>query len=128
MKIFSIIVRYWAGSGSSKPHSSRMLATSCGVAFLPAMLSAGSLFGITLKIRKTSTEIANSTATIPTSRLTAKRAISRLLLRLEGPGVGLQPHLRLRVERVAHTVAEDVQRQHREQDHQPGAIVSSGAL
>ena len=37
---------------------------------LPAMRSAGSLFGITLKIRKTMIETANSTNTIAISRRT----------------------------------------------------------
>ena len=58
---------------------------------------------MTLKIRNTITEIANSTAIIPSSRLATKRAI----------GSVLQPDLRARVHGVAQAVAEHVQRQHR---------------
>ena len=43
-------------------------AIRAGSAFLPAILAAGSEFGMTLKIRNTITEIANSTAIIPISR------------------------------------------------------------
>ena len=42
--------------------------------FRPAMRTAGSPFGITLKIRKVTTEMANITSTIEISRRTMKRA------------------------------------------------------
>ena len=58
VKIFLIKVRYWMGSGSSSPRSRLTLAISSGSAFLPAIRRAGSEFGITLKIRKTITEIS----------------------------------------------------------------------
>ena len=75
VKICFIIVRYCTGSGSSSPRSALTLAISAGSAFLPAIRAAGSEFGITLKIRNTITEIANSTATMPIRRLAMKRAI-----------------------------------------------------
>ena len=73
---FSIVVRYCCGSESSKPHSSRIASTWVSVGCLPAIRCAGSPFGSTLKIRKTSTETANITNTIEISRLTMNRAIS----------------------------------------------------
>jgi hypothetical protein len=54
--------------GWSKPHSCLTVSMTCGFALRPASRSAGSPLGITLKIAKVTTEMANSTATIPTSR------------------------------------------------------------
>ncbi len=59
---------YWTGSGSLNPHSLLIWSIGCCVAFCPAIRRAGSPFGITLKIRKVTTEIANRTATMPTRR------------------------------------------------------------
>src|SRR4051794_11990742 len=110
VKICFIIVRYCTGSGLSRPRSAFTRAINAGSAFLPAILAAGSELGITLKIKNTITEMANSTATIPSSRLATKRVISSVL----------QPDLRARIHRVAQTISEDVERQHRRDDHQAG--------
>ena len=97
---------------SLKPHSSRIASICCSVGCLPAIRTAGSPFGITLKMRNVITETANSTKTIETSRRTTKRAI--------GASSVVDLDLRARVERVADAVAEDVQREHREHQHRPG--------
>src|SRR4029079_16894769 len=94
--------------GLSKPHCARTSATCCGVARRPARRSAGSPLGMAWKIRKVTTEIANSTATTATSRWRMKRAMSVL-----------DAHLRARVEGVADPVAADVDPQHRGHEHQP---------
>ena len=75
MKTFFIVVRYWTYTGLSKPHSSRIAWIAVSVELRPAMRTAGSPFGITLKIRKVSTEMANITSTIAISRRTMKRAM-----------------------------------------------------
>ena len=61
-------------------------AIKAGSAFLPAILAAGSEFGMTLKIRNTITEIANSTAVIPSNRLATKRAIGQCSSRIFARG------------------------------------------
>src|SRR5436190_1165890 len=88
--------------------SPRTTAIVIGVGDLPARRTAGSPFGMTLKIMNVMTEMANSTATIAMTRLTMKRAISDS----QDEPLVLHSDLRPRVERVAHTVAEDVQREH----------------
>ena len=60
---------------SSKPHSSRIASIWVSVGCLPAMRTAGSPFGMTLKIRNVSTETANITKSIETRRRTTNRAI-----------------------------------------------------
>jgi hypothetical protein len=64
---FFIVVVYWTKMFSSKPHSWRIASICSSVGCLPAMRTAGSPFGITLKIRNVSTETANSTSTIEAS-------------------------------------------------------------
>ena len=86
MKTCFIIVTYWTGTGRSSPRSALTLAINSGLAFLPAIRAAGSEFGTTLKIRNTSTEIANSTATIPISRLAMKRATAQCSSRILARG------------------------------------------
>src|SRR5215212_9520306 len=106
-KTLPIVLRYCFQSGSSKPQSSRIAAICSGVEFLPAMRAAGSPFGMTLKIRNVSTETANITSTIAMSRRTMNLAIS-VLQAHAGPGV----------ECVAHALAEDVQRQDGQDEHE----------
>ena len=60
---------------SLKPHSLRIRSIWVSVGCRPAIRTAGSPFGITLKIRNVSTETANSTSTIWISRRMTKRAI-----------------------------------------------------
>ena len=86
VKICFIIVRYWIGSGLSRPRSALTRAIKAGSAFLPAIRAAGSEFGMTLKIRNTITEIANSTAIIPSNRLATKRAIGQCSSRIFARG------------------------------------------
>src|SRR5689334_9655954 len=81
---------------------------SSGLAFFPAMRMAGLELGMTLKMRKTITEIAKSTAIIPVSRRATKRSM----------GLVLQSDLGARIECVAESVTKDVERQHREHDHE----------
>ena len=69
VKICFIIVRYCTGSGSSRPSLSHARDQRRVGVLARDALAAGSEFGITLKIRNTITEIANSTATMPSRRL-----------------------------------------------------------
>ena len=69
-----MVVMYCCGRLSLKPHSSRIAWIVDSLACRPAMRTAGSEFGITLKIRKTSTETANITKIIWPSRRMMKRA------------------------------------------------------
>src|SRR3954452_6115375 len=87
-----------------------MRSIVCAVALLPALRTAGSPPGITWKMKNVKTEMAKRTSTIDSSRLTMKRATLVLL----------HPDLRPRVQRVAHTVAEHVQREHGEHEHETG--------
>ena len=77
MKTFFMVVTYWTGRLSSKPHSSRMRWISASVGVRPAIRCAGSPLGMTLKIRNVSTEMANSTNTIEMRRRTMKRSHQR---------------------------------------------------
>src|SRR5690349_18239009 len=108
VKICFIIVKYWIGSGWSSPRSALTLAISAGSAFLPAIRTAGFELGMTLKMRNTITEIANSTAIIPVSRRATKRSM-RLVL---------QSDLGARIECVAEAIAEDIERQNGQHDHE----------
>ena len=90
MKICFIIVRYCTGSGLSRPRSALTRAIRAGSAFLPAIRAAGSELGMTLKIRNTITEIANSTAIMPSSRLATKRAISAPVLQPDLGACGIR--------------------------------------
>src|SRR5437660_635255 len=86
-----------------------MLTTFCAVAVRPAIRSAGSPPGTTMKIRKTMKLTAISTRIIPTSLRMMNAPIS-------APPLVLHAHLCARVEGVAQAVAEDVEREDREHD------------
>src|SRR3954454_23366283 len=86
-----------------------MFAMSASFAFLPAMRVAGSPPGTTMKITKTMNVTAKQTRIAPMMRRT--KNVSTLVLHL---------HLRARVERVAEPVAEDVQREHGQNDRNAG--------
>ena len=76
MKTFFIVVTYWTKMLSLKPHSSRMASICASRGCLPAIRSAGSPFGITLKMKNVSTETAHSTNSIWSRRRTMNRAIA----------------------------------------------------
>ena len=78
------------------------------VAFLPAIRSAGSPPGMTMKIRNTMKLTTTSTSTAPSSRADDERDHERHQCSIL--------HLRARVERVAQAVAEDVERDDRQHD------------
>ena len=105
-----IITAYWTGSGRSRPKSLRTAARVSGEALRPAMRAAGSEPGVAKKIRNTSTLMPNITNSIWPSR------------REDGAGHGRQrdPDLGARVERVAHAVAQDVEREHGQHDGDAG--------
>ncbi len=67
-KTFFMVVKYWTKMLSSKPHSRRIASIWDSVGCLPAIRTAGSPFGMTLKIRNVRTETAHITKTIWTSR------------------------------------------------------------
>src|SRR5215210_673594 len=90
-----------------------MFSMFWSLAVRPAMRTAGSPPGTTMKIRNTTKLTTSSTSAIPISRRATNVAIS-------GYPSMLDPHLRAGVERVTETVAEDVQRQHREHDRESG--------
>src|SRR6266481_6635491 len=108
MKMCFIISPYRTGSGRSRPNSCLMFLIVAAVGLRPAIWRAGSTPGVAKKIRNTRMEIANSTTTSQSSRRMMNVAISTSTLR---------PQLRSRVERVAKTVAEDVQGENGEDDH-----------
>ena len=80
-------------------------------AFLPAMRTAGSPPGTTMKITKTRKLTANSTSTIPMQAADDEG---------EHHQCSSISHLGARVERVTQAVAEDVQRDHGEDDREAG--------
>src|SRR5215203_6538245 len=80
----------------------------------PAIRTAGSPPGTTMKIRKTKKLTTISTSTIPMIRRAMNVAISG-----RPPSV-LDPHFRARVEGIPEAVAEDVQREHRHHDREAG--------
>src|SRR6188472_2851595 len=79
---------------------------SCGVASRPASRTAGSPLGIAWKIRNVKIEMAISRAVADTARCRMNRPMSVL-----------DAHLRARVQGVADAVAEDVDAQHAEHEH-----------
>src|SRR5215212_3381342 len=91
-----------------------MFAMFWSFAVRPAMRTAGSPPGTTMKIRNTKKLTTSSTSAIPISRRATKVAIRSSL-----PSV-LDPHLRAWVERVAEAVAEDVEREDGEHDREAG--------
>ena len=64
---------YCTQYGRSKPHFLRIWTMFSWVGRRPAIRSAGSPPGITLKIRKTRTDTAKSTPSMPAMRLITKR-------------------------------------------------------
>jgi hypothetical protein len=64
VKTFFIVVRYCCHRGSLNPHSLRIASIVDSLTWRPAIRTAGSLFGITLKIRNVITDTANITITI----------------------------------------------------------------
>src|ERR1700675_4178923 len=88
-----------------------MLLIVSAVGLRPAIWRAGSTPGVAKKIRNTRMEIANSTTTSQSARRMMKVTISTSTLR---------PQLRARVERVAKAVAEDVQGENGQHDHDSG--------
>ena len=73
VKTFFIMVTYWTMRLSSKPHSLRIASICVSVGFLPAIRTAGSPFGMTLKMKNVRTETAHITNTIWSSRRMMKR-------------------------------------------------------
>src|SRR5258708_33373900 len=111
MKMCFIISPYRTGSGRSRPNSCLMLLIVAAEGLRPAIWRAGSTPGVAKKIKNTRMEIAKSTTTSQSSRRMMKVAISTSTLR---------PQLRARVERVAKAVAEDVQGENGQHDHDSG--------
>src|SRR6266540_4981387 len=89
-----------------------MFAMFWSFAVRPAIRTAGSPPGTTMKIRKTTKLTTTRTRAIPISRLARKVSTARSSM--------LDPHLRARIERVTKAVAEDVEREHGEDDREPG--------
>src|SRR5690348_9534323 len=94
---------------------------TCGLGLRPAICLAGSTPGVLKKITKTSTVIANMT-----TRAQRARRMMKFSTRAAAPGAAgtpgrwpqqdwslpLHPQLGARIQRVADTVTEHVQRQH----------------
>src|SRR6188474_3848583 len=97
------------GIGSSKPNWWRISLSADAEGFRPAIWRAGSTPGVSKKMRKTSTVITNITSSVHRIRRMMKVPTSLSLHAELGP----------RVEGVADAVAEHVQRQHGEYDHDP---------
>src|SRR6202044_2828623 len=107
MKSFFIMIPYSIGKGRLSPSCARISASVCGVGLRPAMARAGSTPGVLKKMMNTSTVITNMTSTVHSDRRTMNVSTGSLLHSQLGP----------RVERVADAIAQDVQRQHGQHDH-----------
>src|SRR5437867_11614196 len=94
--------------GRSKPKSFRTAASTSGDALRPAIRDEGSDPGVAKKIRKTMTLIPNITKIIWIRRRMSVFSIGR--------SVASDPKLGARIQRVANTVTQDVQGQHRDRD------------
>src|SRR5262249_7960270 len=112
-----IIRAYWTGSGLSSPNCARISARVCAFGLRPAMARAGSTPGVLKKMMNTTTVITNMTRTVHSRRRTMNVSMSA---GLGGAGLppALHPQLGPRVQGIPDAVAEHVQRQHREQDHE----------
>src|SRR4249919_3743366 len=110
MKSFFIMIRYRIGTGRSSPNWWRISFTAEAEGFRPAIWRAGSTPGVSKKMRKTSRVITNITSTVHSRRRMMNVANAYAPTRSLGE----------RVERVADAVAEHVQRQHGEHDHDAG--------
>src|SRR3954453_17250830 len=110
MKSRFIISAYCSGLERSSPNWWRTAATVSGVGLRPASERVGATPGVAKKIRNVSTVISHRTA----RRLTRRRAT-----KTSPRPLALDAELRPRVERVADAVAEHVERQHRQHDHDP---------
>src|SRR5438046_29843 len=111
MNRFFIISAYWTGSGRLSPNWARISSRICTLGLRPAMARAGSTPGVLKKMMNTTTVITNMTSTVHSSRRTMNVSMSA------GPPLALRPQLGPRVQGVPDPVAEHVQRQHGEQDH-----------
>src|SRR5262249_30259323 len=109
MNIRFIISAYRTGSGRSSPNSCLMFLIVSGFGFRPAISRAGSTPGVSKKIRKTSADSTNMTTISPMVRRMANVST--------GCFASFHADLRARVEGVAQAVAEDVQREHCQDDH-----------
>src|SRR6185295_18258519 len=101
---------------------------TCGLGLRPAICLAGSTPGVLKKITNTSSVIANMTSTVQRSR-----RIMKFSTRAAAPGaagmpgrrpqqvwsLSLHPQLGARIQRVADTVAQHVQRQHGQHNDDP---------
>ena len=76
MKSFFIMMTYRTGTGLSRPNWCLISVSACGDGFRPAIWRAGSTPGVSKKIRKTSTVMANITSSIQSRRRMMKGTIS----------------------------------------------------
>src|SRR6266568_3383752 len=124
MKILFIIRPYWTGNGRSSPNWCRISAMISGLGFRPAIARAGSTPGVLKKITNTSAVITNMTRAIHSVRRTMNVSIGALPCRSgrppPGPPLPLHPQLGARIERVPDAVAQHVESQHDENDHESG--------
>src|SRR5215469_6501508 len=120
MKIFFIMMPYSIGNGRPSPSWARISARVCGFGLRPARARAGSTPGVLKKMMNTSTVITNMTSTDHSRRRTMNVSMSAGP-RLARRSLALHPQLGPRVQGVPDAVPEDVQRQHRQQDHEPGS-------
>src|ERR1700691_206829 len=98
---------YCSTSGRLKPNAIRIWAIVAGSGLRPAISRAGSTPGVLKKIKNVSAEIAKRTTAVHKARRTMNLSIA----------LATHPQLRPRIERFADTIAQYVQRQHREHDH-----------
>src|SRR5690349_5778265 len=117
MKIFFIMMPYSIGNGRSSPSCARISARVCAFGLRPARARAGSTPGVLKKMMNTMTVITNRTSTVHSRRRMMKVSMSADLCLARLP-LALHPQLGPRVQGVPDAVAEHVQREHREQDHQ----------
>src|ERR1700733_3186089 len=97
---------YCTGSGRSRPKSFRTASSVSGVALRPAIRAEGSAPGVAKKIKNTVTLMPNMTKSICAMRGT----MTVFMASLPSPGAG--------IERVAHAVTQQIERQHGDHDRQ----------
>src|SRR5438094_4410035 len=117
MKIFFIMMPYSMGNGRLSPSCARISAMVCAFGLRPASARAGSTPGVLKKMMNTITVITNMTSTVHSRRRMTNVSMSAGP-RLAGLALALHPQLGPRVQGVPDPVAEHVQREHGEQDHQ----------
>src|ERR1700722_1207205 len=100
--------------GVSRPYWTEIWWIWAAVAFLPASRAAW------LPVAASSRNVMIVTAIITNTAAMMRRMMNRIIAAARASTSAGDPHLRARVQRIADAVAEDVDRHHGQDEHQPG--------